>query len=476
MGVLWLLSMTIICHTTQRITAWPGGNQSSTSTSKPVFENHTINTLEELPLRKSIVNSSEENMREKRGTISNENTIESDLEKRDQKYKFSSWGGKRNHIPEEKRAKFSSWGGKRSYELGSNEIDEDIQEEKRARFSSWGGKRSDNDAEKRARFSSWAGKRNLNEISEDKRSKFNSWAGKRMDLEGDKRAKFSSWAGKRARFNSWAGKRSDNVFYDEKRVPFNSWAGKRNYLEPENEYETAEDKRAKFSSWAGKRSYFQPNTDEDEISEVKREKFSSWAGKRAPDYVGIPWNSPDNKLRYYSNAGGEQGSENIMKLWQDLMSRKRARFSSWAGKRSDETVSDNESLIRFLKPEAEEKRAKFSSWAGKRDDIDTNKVGSWGGNQGNESVGDLNNGREYPSMIVKRSAYSWNSPSIAYKRKPIFSSWGGKRSDDSHTIQARSLPMQRVLFNGVKDRSWGSLLRPIRRGPDFYAWGGKRST
>ncbi|XP_014275383.1 cylicin-2 [Halyomorpha halys] len=475
MGVLWLLSMTIICHTTQRTTAWPEGNNSSTSTSKPLFENNDINqTINAIQLH--VKNSSEENMREKRGTLSNDNTIDSDLEKRDPKYKFSSWGGKRNHIPEEKRAKFSSWGGKRSYDFGSNEIEEDLDEEKRAKFSSWGGKRSDYDTEKRARFSSWAGKRDPNEISEEKRSKFNSWAGKRMDLGGDKRAKFSSWAGKRARFNSWAGKRSDSTFYDEKRVPFNSWAGKRSYDEPEKEYEIADDKRAKFSSWAGKRSYFEPETNEDEFSDEKRAKFSSWAGKRAPDYVGIAWNSPDNKLRYYSNAGGEQGSENIMKLWQDLMSRKRARFSSWAGKRSDETASDNENLSGFIEPETEEKRAKFSSWAGKRDVTDTNKVGSWEGNQGNESVGDTNNEREYPSMIVKRSAYSWNSPSVAYKRKPIFSSWGGKRSDDSHSIQVRSLPMQRVLFNGVKDRSWGSLLRPIRRGPDFYAWGGKRST
>lgn len=443
----------------------------------------------------------------------------------------------------DKRTRFSSWGGKR-------------------KFSSWGGKRSDPYYDTTAPFD------DDSTMTVDKRARFSSWAGKRDSLPF-----WIEYQGKRGKFSSWAGKRSDTPLEDsieQQKRRFSSWGGKRaftesdsndddNYLTPEKRDTNWGGLKKKikgrgFSSWGGKRSDSQDRAatdsaekygyDDDIFNDLKRAtKFSSWAGKRSGD-------TPEREKRKFSSRGGKRSGYDSMEA-----AAKRAKFSSWSGKRS---VDPNDG------PEIDKRKDnrknvllrrynRFNSWRGKKDNVATetdstrpNRLRDVDFNQTGDPVSENKVKRGFVDYyrrfeMIKRNPLlrAWIGRGypdvglVTWKRKPAFSSWGGKRSsepevtrdtrqdyDDDvrqekrtrfsnwggkrHSVDKRSVREatekllrklsankkdarpstklaasrasveSRFYLRSSKDGWLAPAIRPIRR--QFYAWGGKRAS
>ncbi|RZF33867.1 hypothetical protein LSTR_LSTR009891 [Laodelphax striatellus] len=420
---------------------------------------------------------------------------------------FNSWGGKRaaafNSWGGKREAAFNSWGGKRA-----------------AAFNSWGGKRA-------AAFNSWGGKRlaEMYDLGDDKRTAaFSSWGGKRVPA-------FNSWGGKRAAaFNSWGGKRTNTAFSSwggKRDAAFNSWGGKRTPA---------------FNSWGGKRSELIVEGDLDPQNLDNNDKNSKSFGNFTQKSV-IDTTDQTTKLPQESNP-----LEKILSTYDDGMLRSDGKNDNDDGDNKDDS-SIREKRTRMT-IRAGKRKPRFYSWGGRKrseseteeyNDEDPSNMSPDEDSYGYESLEPVQDENEVEnnSMLEKivmdkknikkriDELYTTHSRSgFSGKRKPAFSSWGGKRSESDgsndedkieNTRKKRSIKdedlsneiwgvdsndvidnslfptntvtccvkklqydknlFMQMLFrtNGFRDMSWPSN-RPNRRGAEFYAWGGKRTT
>jgi len=173
-------------------------------------------------------------------------------------------------------------------------------------------------------------------------------------------------------------------------------------------------------------------------SRVRRAPFSSWAGKRSGESIVVPTSAGLRGLierlqQLYSQQRQEEngGPREIKRAPFNSWAGKRAPFNSWAGKRAPFSSWAG-------------KRAPFSSWAGKRSSEEEIKDEDLLANHGDDRFGDAQH-----SNRVKRSSgeYFEEQPSTG--------------NGNSHVRVAREAAQSK------------QLRRRVRSNTAFSAWGGK---
>jgi hypothetical protein len=287
--------------------------------------------------------------------------------------------------------------------------------------------------------------------------------------------KMDSWGGKRdPAFYSWGGKRDAEIpnwehkYESTKRgAQFSSWGGKRDFHGDENE-------KRDFSNWGGKRNYICDITKEDAEETGKREAHEE--------------NSARNGTTNCKEEQVEERKEAYRRLLEELDSK--TKLGSGNSKEfmgnSEETEaecntdtcqpdSDNEldeGDVNTGVPGAILKRSYTS--VSERPREGKALFSPWGGKRSHESpslfsiLGSMHTWHDPPllsDLFKKRGSAHHETPGFKkWGSSPagaVFSSWGGKRSDNLTGRNKHKTPPQ-------------GTGRQLRRGADFYSWGGKR--